>query len=331
MQKEESYPYFYPDEQFLIPVQSMSADTELRVKKLFLTLYSKYNVGISLKNRSKILLGLDLLRDKIKYELLQVVTLTVEEVVLESLATIRSAQVYLNPAEILNLILTRSIKRFFAKYYGMELDLNASVFQKSLYTRVLHNDATLLVKIPFSAIFNNTSNNFRLTFSPLYETATDRIIEVLFDNLMINISEAIVRIIVNEFSLIADIQRTWFRSNFLSLRNLERFKNNMAWQDRQDFYLRRPTEIYNNKYNVWLLTADGFYQQSLYANRLFQLLKLKSGSLTVINYVEFQDFVLCRLEEIIVFTSDRTRYFLTYILGQTIGLIWKGIIDTLKE
>ena len=161
--------------------------------------------------------------------------------------------------------------------------------------------------------------------------ATNRLLEILFDNLIIRISESIVRVILSDFSLVRDIQQNWFRSNFLSTRNLERFKNNLAWQDRRETYIKRPRKIYNNEYETWVLTSDGFYLQTLYANRLPQLLKLKRGSLAVINYVEFQDFLLCRIDETVFFASQSTRYILTSVIGQTIGLIWKGIIETLKE
>lgn len=317
--------------QCLVPTKLVSKDTKVRIGRLFVALYYKYKSGACFKNRSKSLLSLDLLRDGPKRELLQIVTLTVEEELLQNLGASRRGIKAALTTEILSQILQTSTKRFLEKYYGSQIELNSQVFKNSIYVRALFDDAELLVKIPFSSILDNKSPIFRTTFSPLYQMATNRILEVLFDNLIITISEAIVRLILNDFSLVRDIQQNWFRSNFLSLRNLERFKNNLAWQDRKEMYIKRPTKIYNNKYEAWVLTPDGFYVQALYANRLFQLLRLKRGALAIINYVEFQDFLLCRIEETIVFASDRTRYLLTYVLGQTIGLIWKGIIETLKE
>ena len=306
-------------------------DAILRIGQLFITLYYKYKRDACFVNRSKVLLGLDLLRDGIKRELLQTVTVTIEEEFLVALKKTQLNKLSNIKQEILLRILQTSTKRFLTQYYGYSIDINSKVFTNSLYVRSLFEDVDLLVKVPLFSLIENKSPTFRTTFLPLYKKATNRILEILFDNLIIHISEAIVRIILSDFLLVRNIQQNWFRSNFLSTRNLERFKNNLAWQDRKSTYIKRPTAIYNNEYETWILTPDGFYIQTIYANRLQQLLKLNRSSLAIINYVEFQDFLLCRVDETVFFISQSTRYLLTSVVGQTIGLIWKGIIETLKE
>jgi hypothetical protein len=308
-----------------------NTDAILRVGQLFITLYYKYKRDACFVNRSKILLGLDLLRDGIKRELLQTVTVTVEEQFLLALKMVQSGKIDDVNQEILLQILRTSTKRFLTQYYGYSIDVNPKVFTNSLYVRSLFEDFDLLIKVPLFSLIENKSPTFRTTFLPLYKKATNRILEILFDNLIINISEAIVRVILSDFLLVRNIQQNWFRSNFLSTRNLERFKNNLAWQDRKSTYIKRPTAIYNNEYETLILTSDGFYIQTIYANRVQQLLKLNRSSLAIINYVEFQDFLLCRVDETVFFVSQSTRYLLTSVIGQTIGLIWKGIIETLKE
>ena len=318
-------------DQELIISNLENSDTQLRISELFVTLYYKYKRDACFVNRSKVLLGLDLLRDGIKHELLQTVTVTVEEQFLVTLTKVHLGEKTKVPQEILMQIIQTSTKRFFAQYYGYSIEIKPNVFKNSLYIRSLFEDANLLVKVPFFSLIDNKSPAFKTTFLPLYKKATNRILEILFDNLIINVSEAIVRFILNDFLVVRDIQQNWFRSNFLSTRNLERFKNNIAWQDRKSTYLKRPTSIYNNEYETWILTPDGFYIQTIYANRITQLLKLNRSSLVIINYVEFQDFLLCRIDETVFFASQTTRYLLTSVIGQTIGLIWKGIIETLKE
>jgi hypothetical protein len=303
-----------------------NTDAILRVGQLFITLYYKYKRDACFVNRSKILLGLDLLRDGIKRELLQTVTVTVEEQFLLALKMVQSGKIDDVNQEILLQILRTSTKRFLTQYYGYSIDVNPKVFTNSLYVRSLFEDFDLLIKVPLFSLIENKSPTFRTTFLPLYKKATNRILEILFDNLIINISEAIVRVILSDFLLVRNIQQNWFRSNFLSTRNLERFKNNLAWQDRKSTYIKRPTAIYNNEYETLILTSDGFYIQTIYANRVQQLLKLNRSSLAIINYVEFQDFLLCRVDETVFFVSQSTRYLLTSVIGQTIGLIWKGII-----
>ena len=234
--------------QYLMLENLDSKDAQLRVGYLFVTLYYKYKRDSCFVNRSKVLLGLDLLRDGVKRELLQTVTVTIEEQFLE---TIKSSQTGNTPYltnEILLNILQISTKRFLSHYYGYSIENKPQIFQNSLYIKALFEDADLLLRVPLFSVLENKSPIFRTTFLPLYKIATNRILEILFDNLIIKISEAVVRIILSDFSLVKDIQQNWFRSNFLSTRNLERFKNNLEWQDRKEIYFKRPTKIYNNEY-----------------------------------------------------------------------------------
>lgn len=140
-----------------------------------------------------------------------------------------------------------------------------------------------------------------------------------------------MRVIIHDFSLISDVRQKWYKSNFLSIRNLERFKNNLAWQDRKKAYIGRPKNLYNGEYGIWVIRVDSIYYRNIYANRVVELLKLQDVDLLVVNYIELQDFFLGRVDEAILVISKGTRYFLTSVVGQTIGLIWKGIIETLKK
>jgi hypothetical protein len=65
-------------------------------------------------------------------------------------------------------------------------------------------------------------------------------------------------------------------------------------------------------------------------NKLFLTLLRKTALLTI-TLVEFQDFAITRIEEILYLIGDRFRYTLTVTIGQFIGLIWRGIIDSLKK
>ena len=47
--------------------------------------------------------------------------------------------------------------------------------------------------------------------------------------------------------------------------------------------------------------------------------------------VELRDFLVNRLNETIYFVSKGVRFTLTSIFGQVIGLIWRGIIEGLKN
>ena len=71
--------------------------------------------------------------------------------------------------------------------------------------------------------------------------------------------------------------------------------------------------------------------QATMSLRALELLNLHEGSLIVVTYTELQDFLVSRAEEFIYLLGNGIRYSLTSVLGQTIGLIWKGIIEGLKR
>ena len=301
-----------------------------RAADLFLKTYSKLN--FTLLNNSNFLLGTDLLRANIRRDLVQTVILTTEEKFLEVGQKYKNSPNYkIDSKQIFFDLVKNSTENFILKYYGSQLNLNPSVFENLDYIQTISADSEILVSVTFLSLFNKQSQIFQSTFVPIYSFATDQILERLLDNLIIEISNCSMRVIINEFSLILDVRQKWYKANFLSLRSLERFKNNLAWQDRLYLYINRPKSLYNSEYKIWIIRSGAVYSRTIYANRLNEILALNGRSLLIVNYFELQDFLASRLNEIIFFISKGTKYFLTSIVGQTIGLIWRGIIESLKK
>ena len=297
---------------------------------LFFKIHSKLN--FTLLNNSNFLLGTDLLRANIRRDLVQTVVLTIEEKFLEVGQKYKNSSSYkINPKQIFFDLVKNSTENFILKYYGSQLNLNPLVFENLDYVQTISEDSEILVSVTFLSLFNKQSQVFQSTFVPIYSFATDQILERLLDNLIIEISNCSMRVIISEFSLILDVRQKWYKANFLSLRSLERFKNNLAWQDRLYLYINRPKSLYNSEYKIWIIRSGAVYSRTIYAHRLNEILALNGRSLLIVNYFELQDFVASRLNEIIFFISKGTKYFLTSIVGQTIGLIWRGIIESLKK
>ena len=140
-----------------------------------------------------------------------------------------------------------------------------------------------------------------------------------------------MQVLINEFSFIYDIRRSLYKSNFLSLRNIERFKNSLAWQNRLNLYVKRPKNLYSSQYRIWTIRLNGIYFRRIYANRSTKLVTLPRISLLTITVVEIQDFISIRLAELVYLLGDRIRYNLTFTVGEFIRLLWRGIIDGLKK
>ena len=299
-----------------------------RSSDLFINIYHKINSPLT--NNSKFLLGTDLLREEIKRDLLRTIALTIEKKIIETVEKESFSLKNFSSKLILFDIIKLSTETFLTKYYGYRFQLEPKTIKNFLYVQTICEDSNILLALPLISLTNNQSAIFKSTFNPIYNLATNQLLEVLLDNLIVEISNCIMRIIINDFSLVPDIRQSWYKSNFLSMRNIERFKNNLAWQDRIKYYVRRPKNLYNSEYGIWVVRSNGIYYRTIYANRLNELLTLNNKALIVVNYIEFQDFILSRIDEILFLISKSTRYFLTSIIGQVIGLIWRGIIEGLK-
>jgi hypothetical protein len=209
--------------------------------------------------------------------------------------------------------------------------INSGSLQKSLYTKNLLRDIELIFKVPFYTLVDPQSKNFRLIYYPIYNFASESFIEALIDNMILEISNCIVYFSLVKFSSVYAFRQTLYQSKFLSLRNFERFKNNLSWQLLTKIYIRRPVDLYNNRCDILILRINGIYNRKIYANRPKEILSLSNFSLVTLTIVELRDFVSSRLDEAIYFISKSIRFTLTSVFGQVIGLIWRGVIEGLKK
>jgi hypothetical protein len=220
---------------------------------------------------------------------------------------------------------------FLTKHYGCEVKLNIGQFKNSLYVKDLLKDLEILFQVPFYALLNPKSSEFALIYYPIYRFASENFLEALLDNLVIEIANCVVYVIIINFSFLYSFRQTLYRSKFLSLRNFERFKNNLVWQLRTKIYIQKPTLFYSSCYSIFLLRTNGIYTKTIYANRSQYISTLKNFPLLTVAFIELKDFILSRFDEVLYYLSSVLRFALSSVLGQFIGLVWRGIIEGLKN
>ena len=170
-----------------------------------------------------------------------------------------------------------------------------------------------------------------LLFYPVYNYASESLIEALIDNIVLEISNCVVYFGIIQFSSIFAFRQTLYRSKFLSLRNFERFKNNLNWQLIVKAHFQRTVNMYNNRCEIFILRTNGVYCRTIYANRSLELSSSTNIALLTLTFIELKDFVTSRLDEVIYLISKAVRFTLTSVFGQVIGLVWRGVIDGLKR
>ena len=278
------------------------------------------------------MLGIGLLKVEMQKDLLFTTILRIEEIYLKLLEREDPNFIMDKKGEIIFLQCTkRCCEDFLTKQYGYKVTVELDTLKKALYTKTLLKDIELVFQIPFYVLVDPKSPIFRLTYYPIYNYASETLIEALIDNMILEISNCVVYFSIIKFSSLYTFRQTLYRSKFLSLRNFERFKNNLNWQLLTKNYIYRPVALYSNSYEIFFLRTNGIYCRTIYTNRSREVYSLSSFSLIPITAIELKDFLNCRFDEAVFFLSKGIRFTFVSIFGQIIGLIWRGIIEGLKK
>ncbi len=291
-----------------------------------------YKTNFSSKKGSQFILGIDILKNDIKNELLLLTILRIEEVTTRLLTNKEYYKSFQRNSRIVFFdCLKKVCEDFLTMKYGYKGDINISSLKLSFYTQYLLQDTEILFKTPLVSLIDLNVRDFRSFYYPIYGSASESFLEALIDNLVLELSNCVVYYSLTKFSSIYAFRQLLYKSKFLSLRNLERFKNNLNWQLSIRNYVQRPLNLYNNRQEIYILKTTGIYCKVIYANRSKEVNTLKNLSLLTISIIDITDFIKSRFDETLFIGSKSLRFTLTNFLGQSIGLIWRGIIEGLKK
>jgi hypothetical protein len=304
---------------------SFSLTKRKKVNKLFTRLQHK--LYPNLKNKGNFLLSTDILRDDIKRDLLRIVVLNIETKFLNLIK--RDLNLFDDKAILLELV-KLSTEDFLTSCYGSKVTIRSTIVSRSVYSQLLVENSNIILKVPFLELLDSNTKVFQNTFDPIYTVASDKFLEVLFDNLIIEISNCVMQIIISEFSIINSVRQVLYRSNFLSSRNFDRFRNSLAWQTRLKCYVNYPKNLYNWQYGIWVIRSKGIYYRTIYANRSEKLFNLETRSLVTVTIIEIYDFLSSRVDEVLYLLGDSIRFALGTTIGKFVGIFWRGIIEGLK-
>lgn len=294
---------------------------------------AKLQTGIT--NQTEITLETDILREDKKRELFYLVLRKFEEVLSELRHSQVEADQLSTKQDTLLLDLWQAVLvEFWGRYYTVRLD----AIEVEVVPTLLQ-DAALVQ----TAILDTIPGVTELLRHLLFQTplAVDGVLyragnpaalgraELLLENLMVQVANAVVQPLLNHFANVESIKQLFYDRRLLSSREIERFRNNLSWQYRFKQLFREPQNIFESQYRLFTFTGRGIKQTVIYAPRTAELAQLTGLPYVVTLALETRDAVAPRLRSVVAFVGNSLVYVLTEVIGRGIGLIGRGVLKGL--
>ena len=287
----------------------------------------------SLLNISKTPLEIDILKDEKKRQLLYIALRQIEQSITDlRFSQIQPSQLELKIPDILKSIWQETIINFFGKYYVLNnIDSEVNVVDVLLKDEDIVQ-TEFLDKIPQ---FDNLLSHLLFETELVIDDSSAAIgtpeamqrVEMILDNLIIQIANAVTQPLLNNFANIEEIKHNFYRYNLLATREIERFRNDLSWKYRLEKYIAEPQLIFESRHILLTFADRGIKRITIYTPRNQELQQLEGVQLAVTLVLELQDAIAPRLKSAIAFIGSGFVYVLTNVIGRGIGLIGRGVVQ----
>lgn len=292
---------------------------------------AKLQSGLS--NLSGVVLEIDILKTEKRRDLLDVVLqkfkdileeLRLSEVTLEQLPQKRSL--------ILQDLWQVSVTEFLGKYYTLlignqEIEVVNVVLQYGGIVQFsILDKIPLVVELLSHQLFETPLKIDNVSYSAQTPEAIFRS-EILLQNLIIQVANAVLQPLLNEFADVEEIKQNFYDRHLISSREITRFRNNLSWKYRLTELLSEPQAIFESRYNLFFLSDTGVQQTSIYAPRREELEQLRGIPVAVTLAYELRDAIAPRLRSTVAWVGRGVVYILTQVLGRSIGLVVRGVLQ----
>lgn len=291
----------------------------------------KLNCG--LLNLTGAVLEIDILQAEKKQDLLYIV-LQKLEMILEELrfSQVTQEQLQKKRGQILHDLWQLSITEFFGKYYTIPVENNELEVVQVLLGNAVNVQELILDKIPFvvELLAHQLFETGLMIDNVCYPAKTPEAltrVEKLIQNLIIQVANGVIGPLLNEFADFETIKQSFYDRSLISTREIARFRNNLSWRYRVSQLLIEPRAIFESQYVLFVLSDTGIKQISIYAPRRQELEQLRGIKLAVTLAYEARDAVSPRLRAAVAWAGRGLVYVLTQVLGRSIGLVVRGIIQ----
>jgi DNA-binding NarL/FixJ family response regulator len=289
-------------------------------------------IKLGIENKTNLPLEIDILQVDKKRELFYLILNRFRKILEElRLLNVTYEELPEKRSLVLRGLLESSLLDFLSNYYTL-IDLNNTKIIEIFSLDSIAIQEEILEKIPMVV---DLLRYFLLDSSLIIDNVPYRSespeamarAEILLENLIDRIANAVIQVILNNFSEVEIVKQTLYNDKYLSYREIARFRNDISWQYRQDKYIEEPKNIFESKYRLFILNGGSLKTIFIYASRQEELTRLRGIPwLTTIAF-ELRDALSPRLRSILSFLGKIAVYILTQVIGRAIGLVGRGIIQ----
>ncbi|MGI2903440.1 DUF3685 domain-containing protein [Tolypothrix sp. VBCCA 56010] len=307
----------------------------LSPRALQATLFSSCvaKLQLPLQNLGDEPLEIDIFRQEKKRELLYLIL----QKLANSLDELRASQIEVHRLnEFKNIILCdlwqASTTDFFGKFTKVQVGNQNLEIVTFLLQAAKVVETEILLKIPlvvelFSYLLFKTDLSID---NAIYAAGSLEAMEqslIILENFLIQVANGVVQPLLNTLADVEAIKQSFYDRQFISTREIERFRNDLSWKYRLRNYVSEAQAIFESRYELLVFTPRGIAKISIYAPRNQELAQLSGIPLLVTLALEFRDAIAPRLKSLLSFAGSGIVFVLTQIIGRGLGLIGRGILQ----
>lgn len=158
-----------------------------------------------------------------------------------------------------------------------------------------------------------------------------QMLDILLDHWLLTLCNAIVSPLLNCFCYSEPIQQTFLSAQYISSREMERFRNALSWYYRWQRWVKEPQNIFESRLVLLHLSERGIQELSLTFPRQQELLQLEGIPYAVTLALETRDALAPPVRAVISWIGRGVVYLLTQVIGRGLGLIGRGILQGIGQ
>jgi DNA-binding NarL/FixJ family response regulator len=307
----------------------------LSPRALQATLFSSCvaKLQLPLQNLSDEPLEVDIFRQDKKRDLLYLIL----QKLANSLDELRASQIEVHRLNELRLIILcdlwqASTTDFFGKFTKVQVGNQNLEIVTFLLQAAKVVETEILLKIPlvvelFSYLLFQTDLSIDNAIYPAGSLEAMEQSLIILENLLIQVANGVVQPLLNTLADVEAIKQSFYDRQFISTREIERFRNDLSWKYRLQNYVSEAQAIFESRYELLVFTPRGIAKISIYAPRSQELAQLSGIPLLVTLALEFRDAIAPRLKSLLSFAGSGIVFVLTQVIGRGLGLIGRGILQ----